>query len=98
MKSIKFKHLEHAFLVLSFQEKTSVAFANDRMLVDGDISYAVRMTRILNRLEAFILPKIVAERAVKAYPHNLQLPEKLISAARIYLKVATHFIKTARAS
>jgi hypothetical protein len=35
---------------------------------------------------------------VKEYPHNLQLPEKLISAARIYLKVATHFIKTARAS
>jgi hypothetical protein len=96
--SIKFKHLEHAFLVLSFQEKTSVAFANDRMLIDGDISYAVRMTRILNRLEVFILPKLVAERAVKAYPHNLQLPEKLISAARIYLKVAAHFIKTARAS
>lgn len=96
--SIKFKHLEHAFLVLSFQEKTSVAFANDRMLVDGDISYAVRMTRILNRLEAFILPKLVARRAVKAYPQDLQLPEKLTSAARIYLKVATHFIKTARAS
>jgi hypothetical protein len=90
--------LEHAFLALSFQEKTSVAFANDRMLVDGDISYAVRMTRILNRLEVFILPKLVAKRAVKAYPHNLQLPEKLISAARIYLKVAAHFVKTARAS
>ncbi len=96
--SIKFKHIEHAFLVLSFQEKTSVAFANDRMLVDGEISYAVRMTRILNRLEAFILPKLVAERAVKSYPKDLQLPEKLISAARIYLKVATHFIKTVRAS
>lgn len=95
--SIKFKHVTHAFLVLSFQEKTSVAFANDRMLVDGDVSYAVRMTRVLNRLESFILPKVVARRAVKEYPKNLHLPEKLISAARIYLKIATHFAQTARA-
>ena len=95
--SIRFKHLAHAFMVLSFQEKTSVAFANDRMLVDGDVSYAVRMTRVLNRLESFILPKIVAKRAVKEYPENLHLPEKLISAAQIYLKVATHFVQSARA-
>ncbi|MDO6442022.1 MULTISPECIES: hypothetical protein [unclassified Marinobacter] len=95
--SIKFKHLTHAFLVLSFQEKTSVAFAHDRMLVDGDVSYAVRMTRVLNRLESFILPKIIAKRAVKEYPVDLHLPEKLTSAARIYLKVATHFVQSARA-
>jgi len=95
--SIQFKHLAHAFLVLSFQEKTSVAFANDRMLVDGDVSYAVRMTRVLNRLESFILPRIIARRAVKEYPANLHLPEKLVSAAKIYLKIATLFIQTARA-
>ncbi|MEX2475398.1 hypothetical protein [Marinobacter sp.] len=95
--SIQFKHVAHAFLVLSFQEKTSVAFAHDRMLVDGDISYAIRMTRVLNRLESFILPRLVAKRAVKEYPANLHLPEKLISAARIYLKVATHFVETVRA-
>lgn len=67
------------------------------MLVDGDVSYAVRMTRVLNRLESFILPKIIAKRAVKEYPENLHLPQKLISAAQIYLKVATHFVQTARA-
>nr|MCS5560079.1 hypothetical protein [Marinobacter nauticus] len=95
--SIQFKHIAHAFLVLSFQEKTSVAFANDRMLVDGDVSYAVRMTRVLNRLESFILPRLIAERAVKEYPATIKLPEKLISAARIYLKVATQFVETVRA-
>lgn len=95
--SIRFKHMAHAFLVLSFQEKTSVAFANDRMVVDGDVSYAIRMTRILNRLESFILPKLIAKRAVKEYPKNLALPRKLTSAARIYLKVATNFVETVRA-
>jgi len=68
--SIQFKHMTHAFLVLSFQEKTSVAFANDRMLVDGDVSLAVRITRVLDRFESFIFPKLVAERAVKEYPAN----------------------------
>lgn len=96
--SIRFKHLAHAFLVLSFQEKTSEAFANDRMLVDGDLGYALCMTRILNRLEAYILPKLLAERAVKSYPDDLKLPNKLMQGARIYLKVATSLVNTVRAS
>ncbi|MEQ6884573.1 hypothetical protein [Salicola sp. Rm-C-2C1-2] len=96
--SIQFKHLHHAFLVLSFQEKTAQSFANDRMVVDGDLGYAVRMTRVLNRLETFILPRLVASRAVKEYPDNLGLPEKVFSAARIYLKVAMNFVDTVRSS
>ncbi|MFE8073159.1 hypothetical protein QQM79_19015 [Marinobacteraceae bacterium S3BR75-40.1] len=96
--SIQFKHLTHAFLVLSFQEKTSQSFANDRMLVDGDLGYSLRMVRVLNRLESFILPKLIAERAVKEYPHDLHLPKKLIHGARIYFQVATNLIDTVRAS
>lgn len=96
--SIRFKHVAHAFLVLSFQEKTSEAFANDRMLVDGDLGHALRMTRILNQLEAYILPKLLAERAVKSYPSDLKLPHKLIKGARIYLKVAGSLINTVKAS
>lgn len=96
--SVLFKHIHHAFLVLSFQEKTSQSFANARIIVDGNLGYATRMTRVLNRLETFILPKLVAQRAVKEYPANLALPEKVISAARIYLKVATNFVDTVRSS
>lgn len=98
--SIRFKHIAHAFLVLSFQEKTAESFANDRMLVDGDISQAVRMTRILNRLEAFILPRLLARRAVKEYPRELHLPGKLVGASRIYLRILRHIFDTdtARAS
>lgn len=96
--SIRFKHIAHAFLVLSFQEKTAEAFANDRMLVDGDIGYALRMTRVLNRLESFILPKLLAKRAVKEYPKNLGLPEKVIQGARIYLRTATNLLATGKLS
>lgn len=55
--TITFKHLQHAFLVFSFQESTAQAFANDRMIADGDVAHAIRLVRCLNKLEALILPK-----------------------------------------
>lgn len=91
--TITFKHLHHAFLVFSFQESTSQAFANDRMIANGDISYAIRLVRCLNKMESLILPKLVAELAVKEYPQNLSLKEKLLGASSIYLKVAQSYLK-----
>lgn len=90
--SIKFKHLTHAFLVFSFQESTSRAFANDRMIVDGDVSFAIRLVRCLNKLEALILPKLVAELAVKRYPSSLSLAEKAGKAAKIYADVVSSYV------
>lgn len=91
--TITFKHIHHAFLVFSFQESTAQAFANDRMIADGDLGHAIRLVRCLNKMEALILPKAVAELAVKEYPNQLSLKEKLAGAANIYLKVAQSYIK-----
>lgn len=91
--TITFKHVHHAFLVFSFQESTSQAFANDRMIVDGDTSYAIRLVRCLNKMEALILPKLVASLAVKEYPSQLSLKDKVSTAANIYLKVAGSYLK-----
>ncbi|HEX6592263.1 MAG TPA: hypothetical protein VF050_09725 [Moraxellaceae bacterium] len=88
----RFKHMSHAFLVLSFQEGTARAFANDRIFVDGEVSYAIRMVRCLTRMEVLILPKLVAERAVKRYP-AITLGEKLNLATRIYGRVVSNFLK-----
>lgn len=90
---ITFKHLAHAFLVFSFQESTAQAFAHDRMIADGDLSYAIRLVRCLNKMEALILPKLLAELAVKQYPSELNLKEKLSGAAHIYLKVAQSYFQ-----
>lgn len=86
-----FKHLSHAFLVFSFQEGTARAFANDRLIADGDVSHAIRLVRCLNRMEAPILPSPVARLAVKRYP-ELPLQEKALKAAQIYTRVAKHFV------
>ncbi len=91
--TIMFKHLSHAFLVFSVQESTAQSFANDRMVADGDVSYAIRLVRCLNKMESLILPKLVAEFAVKQYPAKLGLKEKLSGATNIYLKVAQSYFK-----
>ena len=91
--TISFKHLHFAFLVFSFQESTARSFANDRMIADGDLAYAIRLVRCLNRMEALILPKMVANLAVKEYPKQLGLKEKITAASNIYLKVAQSYIK-----
>lgn len=88
----RFKHMSHAFLVLSFQEGTARAFANDRLYVDGDVGHAIRLVRCLTRMEVLILPKIVAERAVKRYP-DIALGEKLNLATRIYGRVVSNLLK-----
>lgn len=91
--TITFKHLSHSFLVFSFQESTAQAFAHDRMIADGDIAHAIRLVRCLNKMESLILPKLLAELAVKQYPNELSLKEKLMGATNIYLKIAQSYFK-----
>ena len=57
------------------------------MIADGDISFAIRLVRCLNKMESLILPKLLAELAVKQYPTELSLKQKLTGAANIYLKL-----------
>lgn len=90
--AMKFKHLTHAFMVLTFQESTARSFANDRILVDGDIGDTMKVVRCLNRLECMILPKFIAKRALKRYP-DLPLAQKLLGGARIYSQFAKNLVR-----
>lgn len=94
--TITFKHIYHAYMVFSFQESTAQAFANDRMVADGDLSYAIRLVRCLDQMESLILPKVIASKAVKAYPEHLTLKAKLSSASKIYLHIAQSWFKRSR--
>lgn len=89
-----FKHIAHAFLVFSFQEGTAQAFANDRLYIDGDVSYAIRFVRCLNRLEVLILPKKISELAIKRYP-AISFAQKFSLASRIYGRVTANLLKGA---
>lgn len=89
---IRFKHITHAFLVFSFQEGTATAFANDRLLIDGDTGLAMKVVRCLNRVQAVVLPKIVAEKAVKTYP-DIKLLDKVQVSAKTYSKMLMNLVK-----
>lgn len=90
--TFEFKHVALAFLVLSFQESTPRAFANDRLSVDGEFPSAMKMLRVLNRMQAVVLPRFVAVRAVKRYP-PIRFIDKWKLAARIYARLCVDFFK-----
>jgi hypothetical protein len=92
---IIFKHISHAFMVFSFQESTPRAFANQRMLTQGDPALAMRFTRCLNRVQAVSLPRFIVQRALKAVP-NMSIGEKLSVGARLYVGVARSLFPAAR--
>ena len=83
---IMFKHLQHAWLLYTFQEDTPTAFARNRILLDGEVSHATVFNRCLSRLMILILPRLLAKRAVKRYP-DIALQEKLRLGAAIYLRI-----------
>lgn len=64
----KIKNLEAAVLLFTFQESTAVAVARDRLIVDGEVPYACAVVRILDIVQVYLLPKIIARLAVKRYP------------------------------
>lgn len=82
--TVSFKHISLAWLVFTFQESTTQAFVNDRLIADGDVSLALRLMRCLDRLQSVILPKAIAQRVIKRYPADLKLSEKLPQALKIY--------------
>jgi len=83
---IIFKHLQHAWLLYTFQENTPTAFARNRIVLDGEVAHATVFNRCLARLLTLILPRLIAERAVKRYP-AIALGDKLRLAASIYLRL-----------
>lgn len=88
----EFKHIEHAFLAMTFQESTPQSFANDRMVFEGDLAMAMKFVRCLTRLETLILPRAVARLAVKTYPENLKLGAKVNGASRIYGRLLRNLV------
>jgi len=83
---IIFKHLQHAWLLFTFQENTPIAFAHNRIVLDGEIAYALAFNRCLARLLVLILPRLIAELAVKRYP-TIALRDKARLATTIYFRL-----------
>jgi hypothetical protein len=91
---IIFKHIAHAFMVLSFQETTAQAFANQRFITQGDAALSMRFTRCLNRMQLVTLPSPITKRAFARVP-PIPLAEKLAVSTKLYARL---FVLLARAA
>lgn len=80
------KNVDAAFLILSFQESTAVATTRNRLITDGEIQYALAVIRVLDIVEVYLLPKIIAALAVKRYPSWWSLGRKLGGRIRVYTR------------
>ncbi len=86
-----FKSLEAATMVFTFRESTTTAYAHDRFMVEGDLPYALAFVRVLDIVEVYLLPKIVAKRAVKRYPKWSELSpiKKYVNRVLVYVRAFT---------
>lgn len=89
--SMKVKNIEFAFKMFSFSESTAVASARNRLVVEGELRYAMAMVRVMNLLEVYLLPKPIARLGVKRYPRWSQLSpwRKYTGRLMIYLRLIT---------
>lgn len=88
---VVFKHLTHAFLLLSLQESSATAYARDRMITHGDVALTMRFMRCADRVQGVMLPGPLAARALKALP-PLPIATRLGLAARIAGGVAKRLV------
>ena len=63
------------------QAGTALAFANGRMSVEGELGYAMRLVRCLDRCETITLPHAIAVRAVKTV-REVETGERVKLAAK----------------
>jgi hypothetical protein len=88
---VVFKHVSHAFLLLSLQESSATAYARDRMVTHGDVALTMRFMRCADRVQGVMLPSPLAARALKALP-PLPTATRLGLAARIAGGVAKRLV------
>jgi hypothetical protein len=94
---VVFKHVSHAFLVVTFQESTAIAFAHERAISHGDTALGMRFVRCLNRMQALTLPAPIVERALKRPLPALPLREKLALGSKVYAQLALTMLERSAA-
>ena len=86
--AMKIRNIEAGMKVFTFKESTATAYHFDRFFVEGDLPQALSIVRILDIVEVYLLPKIIAKLAVKRYPKWSEMSplRKHIGRIRIYIK------------
>ena len=76
-------NIETDLLILSFRDSTALATARNRLITEGEVPQALAMIRVMDIVEVYLLPKIIARLAVKRYPSRT-LGRKIFGRIGIY--------------
>lgn len=82
---ISITSLEAAFVLFSFRESTITAATRSRLVVDGDLSAGCAVIRIFDSIETYLLPKLLAQLAVRRYS-RIGFLNKMWRRGIIYLR------------
>lgn len=77
--TITFKHIDALLPVLVGMTSVSRAFAERRMTIRGDITFAMSVVRVMVLVEAYLFPNLITRRIMQ------RVPAREVSMARIYL-------------
>ena len=83
--TLTIKNIGAAMLLFTFREAIVTAIARDRLIVSGDIPTACIVVRVLERVEFYLLPKVLATLSVRRYP-ELPTLRKIVVRVVIYLR------------
>jgi len=76
---ITFKHLEGALPVFLGMKSIARAYAERRMTLQGDLTFAMSVVRVMLIAEAYLFPTLITRRIMQRVPH------REVSQARVYL-------------
>ncbi|MBP2018975.1 hypothetical protein J2Z79_002391 [Symbiobacterium terraclitae] len=76
---ITFKHLEGALPVFLGMKSIARAYAERRMTLRGDLTFAMSVVRVLHIAEAYLFPTLITRRIMQ------RVPRREVSMARVYL-------------
>lgn len=77
---IYFKNMEAAIMMLTGKIGIAKAYCEKRIIIKGDIAFAMSVVRCMNIVEAYLFPEFITKKILK------RLPEKEASTLKIYLE------------
>jgi hypothetical protein len=80
---IYLKNIDYTFLLMTAQKGTVQAFLESAAYVKGDIPIAMSLIRILDRVQCYLYPRIIAKRVIKRLP-RISLPSRYLGRLRLY--------------
>lgn len=84
------KSMGHLFALFTFRENTPVANARSRFFMTGDVPQACAVTRIMDTVQVYLLPRPLARLTVKRYP-RWSLKRHTLDRARVLIRTLLGF-------